>query len=127
MDPEQGGVLEFHSQTPHAKLFAIEASLEAKKSLSKKMPSLSFPVETADDLEKVNEYYDVITLFQTLEHVYDPQKLCKDVYNKLHPQGICIITVPNRYSYDILLGGINKGFCFTNPTHLQFFYQTSYA
>ena len=116
-----GFLLKFHSQNPHTKLFAIESSLEAKKNLSKKIPSLTFPVETADELEKLQDYYDVITLFQTLEHVYDPQKVCREVCKKLNPQGVCIITVPNRHSYNILLGGIKRGFCFTNATHLQFF------
>ena len=116
-----GFLLEFNKQSPQTKLYAIEHSPEARKNLSGKIPALEFPLETTDDIEKLQGTYDVVTLFQTLEHVYDPLKICKEVYKKLNPAGVCLITVPNRYSYDVLWGGINKGFCFANATHLQFF------
>ncbi len=118
-----GFLLEFQARSPQTKLFAVESSAEARVSLSGRIQGLEFPVETADDLGKLAGTYDVITLFQTLEHVYDPRRVCQAVCEKLNPGGVCLITVPNCRSYEVLLGGINKGFCFTNATHLQFFSQ----
>lgn len=49
------------------------------------------------------ENFDVVSLFEALEHIVDPQKLLQDVYKLLNPGGLVLITVPNVASWDISL------------------------
>jgi SAM-dependent methyltransferase len=47
--------------------------------------------------------YDVVSLFETLEHLTDPDPVLADVGRLLAPRGVLIITVPNRASFEIAL------------------------
>lgn len=117
-----GGFLQvFQAKFPTTKLFAIESSLEARHHLQTKIPLLTFPVLAAEHLRKSPCVFEVVTLLQCLEHVYDPQQLCKDIYHSLEPNGLLFITVPNRYSYKALIQGTREKNGYGNPSHLQFF------
>jgi SAM-dependent methyltransferase len=45
--------------------------------------------------------YDVISLFETLEHITDPDPVLAEAVRALAPSGIVFITVPNRASFEI--------------------------
>lgn len=45
--------------------------------------------------------YDVISMFETLEHITDPDLVLADAVRSLAPLGIVMITVPNRASFEI--------------------------
>jgi 2-polyprenyl-3-methyl-5-hydroxy-6-metoxy-1,4-benzoquinol methylase len=45
--------------------------------------------------------YDVVSLFETLEHITDPDPVLAEAARALAPAGIVIITVPNRASFEI--------------------------
>ena len=45
--------------------------------------------------------YDVVSLFETLEHVTDPDQVLAHVARSLAPLGMVVITVPNRSSFEI--------------------------
>ena len=45
--------------------------------------------------------YDVVSLFETLEHITDPDQVLADAVAALAPLGIVMITVPNRSSFEI--------------------------
>lgn len=45
--------------------------------------------------------YDVISMFETLEHITDPDQVLADAMRSLAPLGIVMITVPNRASFEI--------------------------
>lgn len=44
--------------------------------------------------------YSVITLWHVLEHVHNPNALLTELANRLTPQGMLVIAVPNRESFD---------------------------
>ena len=48
-----------------------------------------------------DETYDVISMFETLEHITDPDRVLADTIPALAPSGIVMITVPNRASFEI--------------------------
>ena len=50
---------------------------------------------------KDSEMFDVITLFDVIEHVKDPIELMTSVYNHLLPGGVAIIFTPNLNSFAI--------------------------
>ena len=45
--------------------------------------------------------FDVVSLFETLEHITDPDRVLADAVAALAPMGIVMITVPNRSSFEI--------------------------
>jgi 2-polyprenyl-3-methyl-5-hydroxy-6-metoxy-1,4-benzoquinol methylase len=47
------------------------------------------------NINEVNQSFDIITLFHVLEHIPDPEKLLKQLVNKLNAAGSIIIEVPN--------------------------------
>jgi len=63
-------------------------------------------------------YFDIICLFQTLEHVHQPEDYLRNVLKSLKPNGLVYIEVPNLYdalvsTYDI-------------PVHYKFFFHTAH-
>jgi len=44
--------------------------------------------------------YDCITMWHVLEHFQDPFSYASEILRLLKPDGICIIALPNRSSYD---------------------------
>ena len=45
--------------------------------------------------------YDVVSMFETLEHITDPDQVLADAMRALAPLGIVVITVPNRSSFEV--------------------------
>jgi SAM-dependent methyltransferase len=63
-------------------------------------------------------YFDVICIFQTLEHVYNPYEYLSIILKSLKPNGIIYIEVPNLY--DSLVSSYNI------PTHAKFFFHQAH-
>lgn len=58
-------------------------------------------INLMNDLSYIPDgYYDVITMWHALEHVYDVQHQIKELHRMLKPDGVLIIAVPNFMSYD---------------------------
>jgi SAM-dependent methyltransferase len=53
------------------------------------------------DISEVNSTYDVITMLNTLEHVYSPTETLQSVYNLLNDSGYLLISVPDLYNANI--------------------------
>jgi len=64
------------------------------------------------------KYFDVICLFQTLEHVYNPESFLRDVLKSLKKHGVIYIEVPNLY--DALVSTYNI------PFHYKFFFHIAH-
>lgn len=45
--------------------------------------------------------YDVVSMFEALEHITDPDQVLADAIRALAPLGIVVITVPNRSSFEV--------------------------
>lgn len=78
------------------------------------------------DFDYPNDYFDVITLFDVIEHISDQDKLLKQIYSLLRPGGILFIITPN-------FGGITsrilkkKWSAVTPEDHVFLFTQQSLA
>jgi len=78
-----------------------------------------------DKIEDIPDgYFDIITMYQVLEHIKDPIEYLHTLKSKLNDFGIIVIEVPNLD--DVLLNGFGdnkyKEFWFQNP-HLYYFNQ----
>ncbi len=72
--------------------------------------------------------FNVITLFNVLEHLPDPVKSIEQIKEILHPKGILIIDVPNEFNDFQTSGrdvhGLNDWWV-APPNHLNYFSNTS--
>lgn len=73
----------------------IEYSELAIKKARKKFPNIDIKKGSLpNDFPIKNERYDLITMFDVLEHINDDQKSLEIVYNYLNNNGRLVITVP---------------------------------
>ena len=52
-----------------------------------------------------DEFFDVVTLWDVLEHLHDPAGSLREIYRILKPDGLLVIRVPNANSWDSRLFG----------------------
>jgi len=52
-----------------------------------------------------DEFFDVVTLWDVLEHLHDPSGSLREIYRILKPDGLLVIRVPNASSWDSRLFG----------------------
>ncbi|MEW6180732.1 MAG: class I SAM-dependent methyltransferase [Chloroflexota bacterium] len=72
------------------------------------------------DLQEMNNYFDVITFWDVLEHTYSPMNELHLAYNLLKPRGILVINIPNWDAFDReWLGKYWQGY--DPPRHLYVF------
>lgn len=108
-------------QFPDAKISVIESSPYARAHLEKSVANISVVANEAEEVGDLEGGYDCVTLLQTLEHVADPLRLCREIHGKLVKDGLFLVTVPNCRSYQVLLGNMKTSQCYGNASHLQFF------
>ena len=79
-----------------------------------------------EDLKFPPQSLDVITLFQTIEHIEDPAQTLRKLYSLLRKGGILVITTPNEESLMAKILG-KFWFGYRNVEHLYFFNKESLA
>lgn len=78
-------------------VFGIDISdkaIEKAKSLTN-LPNVKFEQISAEQLVADGKRYDAVICSEVLEHLNQPEKLLKVLYQSLTDQGILIVTVPN--------------------------------
>lgn len=80
------------------KVIGIDISKEAIDfALTKyKINGLEFKVGNIFNIDFPDNYFDVITCFETIEHIESPAKALIELQRVLKPQGLLIISSPNR-------------------------------
>lgn len=73
-----------------------------------------------EDADLPDGYFDVVTMWHTLEHFYQPDVTLQNVYSKMKDGGLLIIRVPNSASWDFRMGR-EKWFHLDVPRHLYHF------
>lgn len=66
------------------------------------------------------DFFDVVTMFETLEHVYGPVEMLREVERILKPGGVAVLEVPNWDSWTRRCFG-SWWFPLLLPQHLQHF------
>jgi SAM-dependent methyltransferase len=72
----------------------------------------------SDETKLPKSHFDIICIFQTLEHVYNPELFLADILKSLKPNGLVYIEVPNLYdalasTYDV-------------PSYYKFFFHLAH-
>ena len=118
-------IVALHEQFPSVEISTIEIAEEAASLVKNRIfPDVLIGRE-AEVCTKISRHFDIITVLQTLEHLYNPLQTLMELYRLLKPGGILFVTVPNINSYQVLLRGIDNNYCFSNEPHLQFYSRKS--
>ncbi len=74
-------------------VFGIEPSKDCQKHLRKEVGAVVF--DTLDSATLSEGYFDVISLKQVIEHLFDPRAIVQHCYRLLKPGGVLWIATPN--------------------------------
>ena len=80
------------------KITACDLSSSACQILRKRFPEIKVINENVIDLEPSN--FDIVTLWDTFEHLPDPQKFLKAINSQLRPKGLFVFSTPNTASLE---------------------------
>jgi SAM-dependent methyltransferase len=75
-------------------LYGIEPNAPAAKQ-AQDLFCLNIRACTLEDAGFPSRFFDVITLWDVLEHLHDPTKSLREIHRILHPEGILIMRLPN--------------------------------
>jgi 2-polyprenyl-3-methyl-5-hydroxy-6-metoxy-1,4-benzoquinol methylase len=121
------GMFLYHVKKYTKRIAGIDYDIASGKFASDKCKCLVFD----KDIKKTGlskESFDIICMFQVLEHVENPVKFISEYKEYLKPGGLICVEVPNirdvlRYAYD--LPNYNK--FYFHPAHLWYFSEKSLA
>jgi 2-polyprenyl-3-methyl-5-hydroxy-6-metoxy-1,4-benzoquinol methylase len=80
------------------RVFGADVSSEAIEIAKNRYRSATVEFKVGDilNIDFPKNYFDVITCFETIEHVHDQEKALKEIKKVLKPNGLLIISSPNR-------------------------------
>ena len=96
--------------------------LELNRENARKMREKGFTVleRPLGEAGPFSEKFDLVTLWEVLEHIVEPRELLEQIYRLMTPAGVLLILVPNA---DALITRIlhEKSGTFGGHSHVQFF------
>jgi 2-polyprenyl-3-methyl-5-hydroxy-6-metoxy-1,4-benzoquinol methylase len=103
--------------TENSELYGSEYSTEHKKTLKNK----NIRVVSEDDITVSS--FDIISLFDVLEHIEDPFDYLDKLYGSLAPGGVLIVAVPDMGK--ILAKVLKQNYYLICPMHFSYFTRES--
>ena len=100
--------------------YGVELSQEMVEYARTQLALTNIYSGTLGTIQLPEKYFDIITLWDVLEHISDPQSFLKDVSEFLKDEGILAVQSPNMNSSMALLTGENW-YWWTVPDHLFHF------
>lgn len=89
-------------------------------SLARHAYGIDLVAATPEDFD-TSERFDVVCMYQTLEHLPDPLHILRKARTWLKPQGLLVIEVPNANSLDIYTSRRQAELTLDLPRHLSHF------
>jgi 2-polyprenyl-3-methyl-5-hydroxy-6-metoxy-1,4-benzoquinol methylase len=90
-----------------------------------KFVSKKYDLKICKSLNQKKEKYDIITLYDVIEHLENPTKILKLLKDNLKKSGILVIYTPNKNSFAFNFLKEKSNLC-TTPFHLVFFTRNSF-
>ena len=78
------------------------------------------------NLLNIKQKYDIITMWHSLEHVHNIDKLLSRLHSLLHDNGYLIIALPNQNAYERRKYFVDTWIAYDIPRHLYHFNYTSF-
>jgi SAM-dependent methyltransferase len=82
----------------------VEPSLAASRR-ARQMHDLDVRTGDLEQARFPDGYFDVVTLWDVLEHLHDPLGSLKEIHRILKSDGVLVIELPNTQSFDAMLFG----------------------
>lgn len=101
-------------------LFGIEANSNLAQEAEKLVQNAKIINSTIETAVLEPEFFDVVTVWETLEHLFDPFLFLKQIVKILKKDGLCFMSFPNIEGFDIQILW-DKGEAFSPPSHLNYF------
>jgi 2-polyprenyl-3-methyl-5-hydroxy-6-metoxy-1,4-benzoquinol methylase len=57
-------------------------------------PEMEFAEVNLNEISIINEFFDLVTCFETLEHVGNLENAIKNILFRISPGGVCLVSVP---------------------------------
>ena len=76
-------------------LYGVDYSGEAIKQSRRRVPCAHLSLSDSHSLSFPDNYFSVVILCETLEHIADPRTVVQEGYRVLKPGGQLIVTIPN--------------------------------
>jgi len=88
----------------------VDISVETIQHAAKtyKRSNLKFNQGSATALDFPDSSFDVVVSFETIEHLAEQEEMIAEIRRVLHPDGILIISSPNRPVYNKVIGDQNE-------------------
>jgi 2-polyprenyl-3-methyl-5-hydroxy-6-metoxy-1,4-benzoquinol methylase len=99
-----GDFLHMMDRMDHWQVHGVEVSAEAS-GYGRDCYGLEICTGELADAHHPDSYFDVITIWDVLEHVHDPTGTLSEMHRILKPNGLAIIRVPNLSTWDARLFG----------------------
>jgi ubiquinone/menaquinone biosynthesis C-methylase UbiE len=71
------------------------------------------------NIPAMDKHFDIITSFETLEHISEHEKAISELKRVLHPDGILLISTPEKSAYSDITG-------YNNPFHQKELYKEEF-
>lgn len=99
-----GDFLAAMSKHPGWELYGIEIAASASEYARSRL-GLDVRTGTLEKVEFPEKWFDVVTLWNTIEHLSDPLGTLRKIHRLLKPQGLVVFSTPNLDSLDARLFG----------------------
>lgn len=116
------GTKKYHEAGAHS-ITGVDVSPNAIIS-APKLDGVTYIEGSAENLPFPNESFEFIVSFETIEHVENPQKVIQEFSRCLKPNGLLLISTPNRLVTNPLLPPKGKPW---NPYHVREFSPTEFT
>jgi len=100
--------------------YGIDASEYCIKEAKQRANHTKLSVGSITHLDYDNEYFDVVTCFDVLEHLDNPSTAIRESCRVLKSGGVFVIRVPNTHSIGIKLKK-DEWFGYRDKTHVTFY------
>ena len=94
-----GRVLQEASEWKQWNLMGIEPTIDAAE-YSKRNSEVKIFQTRIEDFNNFSEYFDIVTMWDVLEHLENPIDSLKKVWSLLKPNGVFVFSIPNLISWD---------------------------
>ena len=103
------GTLEYFIKNRISKIYGVDNAIKSVKESKKYYFEIKL-VDLNKTIPYKRNFFDVVTCLDVIEHIKDPNKLFKETYRVLKPNGLLLLSTPNiRFSdhiYKLLFQGI---------------------